>query len=266
MSQQTASNIDKEDVFSINLSHAPIHSVVLHETHLLKLTRAFKAQYGNQLPFSQPEPVIIDLSAIADSGKWVDFPAVASLLRNYNLDPIAMAGGNAQQIEQARAARMAVLNGDLVAAVNSPPPAPEPPRPERTEPPANDEPVAEAVPEPALNPDMLLPPKILRQPVRSGAEVYARQSDLVIISMVGAGARVVADGSIYIHGPLKGTAAAGVSGMGEARIFCESFEPEIIAINGVFLDGEQLAKHPAWGKRVLVELDQDQNLHVQSFD
>ena len=81
----------------------------------------------------------------------------------------------------------------------------------------------------------------------------------------GSGARVVADGSIYVHGPLKGTAAAGVNGMPEARIFCESFEPQIIAINGIYLDGEQLAKHHAWGKRALIELDDSNQIWVRTF-
>ncbi|MDD3576982.1 MAG: septum site-determining protein MinC, partial [Halothiobacillus sp.] len=94
---------------------------------------------------------------------------------------------------------------------------------------------------------------------------YAKQADLIIINMVSAGARVVADGSIYVHGALKGTAAAGVNGMPQARIFCETFEPEIIAINGIYLDGEQLAKHPAWGKRVLIELDQKGQLDIRVF-
>lgn len=106
---------------------------------------------------------------------------------------------------------------------------------------------------------------LLRHPVRSGTELYAQGQDMVVMNTVGAGARVVADGSIYIHGALKGTAAAGAGNQSEARIFCESFEPEIIAICGTFLDGEQLAQHPAWGKRVVVELI-DGQLVVQPFD
>jgi septum site-determining protein MinC len=107
---------------------------------------------------------------------------------------------------------------------------------------------------------------VIRHPVRSGAELYAKQADLIVISMVSTGARVVADGSIYVHGALKGTAAAGVNGLIQARIFCESFEPEIIAINGIYLDGEQLANHPAWGKRVLIELNAKNQIDIRSFN
>ena len=141
------------------------------------------------------------------------------------------------------------------------------------EPAPDPQPEPAAAPEPAPEPETETPtvpagpvaPMILRHPVRSGTELYAQGQDMVVMNTVGAGARVVADGSIYIHGALKGTAAAGAGNQGEARIFCESFEPEIIAICGTFLDGEQLARHPAWGKRVVVEL-KDGQLEVQAFD
>jgi len=258
MTQQAAS-VGTDDVFEIQSLRPAIRSILIHETHLLKLTKAFKAALGSPSATAPSEPVVIDLSGIADSGKWVDFPALVSLMRNYNFEPVAVARGNAQQLEQAREVRLAILDDRAFEPADDTPLAMVEPEPQPA-------PVAQAAPEPAPAVNGLLPPKVLRQPVRSGAEVYARQADLVVISMVSPGARVVADGSIYVHGPLKGTAAAGVSGMGEARIFCESFEPEIIAINGVYLDGEQLANHSAWGKRALVELDEEQNLRVQTFD
>ncbi len=253
---QNAASLATDDVFQIQSLRPAIRSIRIRETHLLKLTKAFKAALGTPSTTAQPEPVVIDLIDIADSGKWVDFPALVSLMRNYNFDPIAVARGNPQQLDQAREARIAIIEAD--AFMPTPEPAPRPAAP------AVQPELAPVAPAPTEAGPVA--PKVLRQPVRSGAEVYAPKSDLVVISMVSPGARVVADGSIYVHGPLKGTAAAGVSGMAEARIFCESFEPEIIAINGVYLDGEQLANHPAWGKRVLVELDQEQNLQVRTFD
>ncbi len=268
----------EHEAFSLQHVPTPVSRLVLRETHLLKLTRAFKDTFGGQGVFAEPEPILIDLSGIENSGKWVDFPALLSLLRNYKLDPIAVMGGNPKQREQAKLARLPQIEPRLpVGSLNSTrsqeaqptplPTPPAPPEPIAPAPAANPEVKAAPAPkEPKLSAHDLHPPLVIRHPVRSGAEFYAKQADLIIISMVSTGARVVADGSIYVHGALKGTAAAGVNGLIQARIFCESFEPEIIAINGIYLDGEQLANHPAWGKRVLIELDAKNQIDIRSFN
>ena len=235
--------------------------VHLYETHLLKLTRSLSERFGNPGVGDERQPCVIDLAAIADSGKWIDFPALVSLLRNYRLEPVGVVHGNDQQKTQARGADLPVFDDQPLADV----PAPAKAEPEPAVEPKPIEPPAEA-PEPTpAAPAGPVTPMILRHPVRSGTELYAQGQDMVVMNTVGAGARVVADGSIYIHGALKGTAAAGAGNQTEARIFCESFEPEIIAICGTFLDGEQLARHPAWGKRVVVELV-DGQLVVHPFD
>lgn len=259
----------EHETFSLHRNPTPVTCLVLRETHLLKLTRAFKDTFGGQGIFSKPEPILIDLSGIENSGKWVDFPALVSLLRNYQLEPIAVLGGNAKQREQAAQAQLPRIEG-RPAPEPKPEPKPAPPVEAPKEPAPTEQPQAkpaarETVASEERSAHLLNPPTVIRQPVRSGAELYAKQADLIVISMVGAGARVVADGSIYVHGALKGTAAAGVNGLPQARIFCESFEPEIIAINGIYLDGEQLAKHPAWGKRVLIELDPEGQLDIRTF-
>lgn len=266
----------EHEAFSLQHISTPISRLILRETHLLKLTRAFKDTFGGQGVFAHPEPILIDLSGIENSGKWVDFPALVSLLRNYALDPIAVIGGNAKQREQAKLARLPQIESRALdahhikenqPAAATPAPLPTPPAPIKLATAATPETEAAQAPkEPLLSSHDLHPPLVIRHPVRSGAEFYAKQADLIIISMVSTGARVVADGSIYVHGALKGTAAAGVNGLIQSRIFCESFEPEIIAINGIYLDGEQLANHPAWGKRVLIELNAKNQLDIRSFN
>ncbi|MFW6021353.1 MAG: septum site-determining protein MinC [Guyparkeria sp.] len=244
------------DQRSLTLTH-----VHLYETHLLKLTRSLSERFGNPGVGDERDPCVIDLAAIADSGKWIDFPALVSLLRNYRLEPVGVVHGNEQQKTQARSADLPVFDDQ---AASAPETTPTETAPESV---AAPEPTPETTPEPALPtaPAGPVAPMILRHPVRSGTELYAQGQDMVVMNTVGAGARVVADGSIYVHGALKGTAAAGAGNLAQARIFCESFEPEIIAICGTFLDGEQLARHPAWGKRVVVELI-DGRLVVEAFD
>ncbi|WP_372592012.1 septum site-determining protein MinC [Guyparkeria sp.] len=239
--------------------------VRLFETHLLKLTRSLSERFGNPGVTDDRSPCVIDLAAIEDSGKWIDFPALVSLLRNYRLEPVGVVHGNEQQKTQARGAELPVFEPSTVAPERppsaEPPPAEEPPAAA----PETDEPQETAPTAENHAPSEPIGPMVLRHPVRSGTELYAHGQDMVVMNTVGAGARVVADGSIYIHGTLKGTAAAGAGGLASARIFCEQFEPEIIAICGTFLDGEQLARHPAWGKRVVVELEGGQ-LVVHTFD
>ena len=77
-------------------------------------------------------------------------------------------------------------------------------------------------------------PKLVTRPVRSGQQVYARDTDLVVIGQVGPGAEVLADNNIHVYGPLRGRALCGVTGNKEARIFCQSLEAELVSIAGIY--------------------------------
>jgi len=222
----------------------------LIEPHVLKLTKALKSHFEQSSMDFDNTPLLLDLSLIENSQKWIDFPAVTALLSNYGLQVIGVRGGNDQQREQARAARLAIFDGqvkDLAATVTS-----------KTEPAPELQVRVEYV-------KVLSPPMVIRQPVRSGTEPYAHASDMIVEGPVSPGARVMADGSIYIHGPLRGSASAGARGLSGVRIFCEVFEPEIVAINGVYLSAERLSEDPAWGKRAVVEMNEDGKLSIRAM-
>ncbi|WP_022974518.1 septum site-determining protein MinC, partial [Xanthomonas maliensis] len=118
-----------------------------------------------------------------------------------------------------------------------------PPPPARAEPPA-----------PAARPS---PGRMQRNAVRSGQQVYAEHCDLTVLNTVGAGAEVIADGSIHIYGTLRGRALAGAQGNPDARIFCRDFHAELVAIAGHYkvLDDVPMDLR---GKAVQVWLEQDQ--------
>ena len=78
------------------------------------------------------------------------------------------------------------------------------------------------------------PAMVIDKPVRSGQQIYARDTDLIIIGQVGPGAEVIADNNIHIYGPLRGRALCGVSGNTSARIFCQSLEAELVSVAGNF--------------------------------
>jgi septum site-determining protein MinC len=72
------------------------------------------------------------------------------------------------------------------------------------------------------------------RPVRSGQQVYARGRDLILTTLVGNGAEVIADGSIHIYGALRGRALAGAQGDASARIYCQEFHAELVSIAGQY--------------------------------
>lgn len=94
-------------------------------------------------------------------------------------------------------------------------------------------------------------------PVRSGQQVYADNRDLTVLSTVGAGAEVIADGSVHIYGALRGRALAGAQGNENARIFCREFHAELVSIAGHYKVLEDIPKD-LHGKAVQVWLDNEQ--------
>jgi septum site-determining protein MinC len=101
-------------------------------------------------------------------------------------------------------------------------------------------------------------------PVRSGQQVYAENRDLTVVTAVGAGAEVIADGSIHIYGALRGRALAGAQGNEKARIFCREFHAELVAIAGHYKVLEDIPKELR-GKAVQIWLDHDQ-LTIAALD
>ncbi|MGF3023453.1 septum site-determining protein MinC [Methylobacterium aquaticum] len=75
---------------------------------------------------------------------------------------------------------------------------------------------------------------MLESPVRSGQAILFPEGDVTVMGSVASGAEVIAGGSIHIYGALRGRAIAGAAGSPGARIFCRKFEPELLAIDGLY--------------------------------
>jgi len=166
-------------------------------------------------------PVLIDLEALPKAD--IDFPALVALLRERSLMPVGVRGADEAQIKAAGAAGLGLMSGGSDV----------PSRPVRTEPKAESKPEKAAEPERSGS-------LLIRQPVRSGQQIYARGGDLVVLAPVSAGAEVLADGHIHVYGALRGRALAGVQGNTEARIFCHSLEAELISIAGIYRVSERI--------------------------
>lgn len=96
--------------------------------------------------------------------------------------------------------------------------------------------------------------RIVTEPVRSGQQIYAEGSDLIVVGTVSAGAEVIADGSVHVYGALRGRAIAGARGDTEARIFCRRFEAELVACAGTYAVAEQMGGDLR-GRAVQIRLD-----------
>lgn len=90
--------------------------------------------------------------------------------------------------------------------------------------------------------------KVVHGHVRSGQIVSSDlpHQSLVIIGDVHSGGEVLSDGDIHIYGKLKGRAIAGVLSS-EARIYVQSFDPELVCIQGTYTTIDNVTQLPCSG-------------------
>ena len=205
--------------------------------HLLQLDRTaierHLAEKVKQAPgFFNNTPVVIDLEGLAEPRNGMngeDFNGLYALLREYGMAPVGIRNGRPELQAVARQAGLPVLPESRPTGVAKKTERPEP-APVRS--------------------------RVINHPVRSGQQIYASDSDLIVLGTVSAGAEVIADGNVHIYGALRGRALAGVKGDVETWIFCQSLEAELISIAGRYRISEQL--DPAdRGKAIQVHLVDD---------
>lgn len=97
---------------------------------------------------------------------------------------------------------------------------------------------------------------VLDTPVRSGQVIQHLDGDVTVLGPVSSGAEIIAGGSIHVYGALRGRAIAGAVGDPNARILCRRFEPELIAIDGLYKTADDLGGAMV-GRAVQARLDGD---------
>lgn len=205
--------------------------------------------------------LVIDFGGLSSTPDQATAQALLHTLRAAGVLPVALAYGT-RDIEVlsvqlglpllARFRAQYESTTAAAAAAAAPQPMPEP-APAPASVPAPEVPVAQASAVSLMHTD----------PVRSGQQVYAQGRDLVVTSSVGAGAEVIADGSIHIYGPLRGRALAGAQGDRKARIFCREFHAELVAIAGQYKVIEEVPQ-ALRGKAVQIWL-QDDSLQLEEI-
>lgn len=99
---------------------------------------------------------------------------------------------------------------------------------------------------------------IVRETVRSGQQIYAKNRDLIILSNVNRGAEIVSDGNILVFGFLKGKAIAGISGNEKSMILSKHMDAELVSINGIYAINEDFCEKVTHQNHSLVTIKNDE--------
>ena len=170
-------------------------------------------QIGRSPRFFQNAPVVLDLRGVENLTEASEFETLRDKLTELTLTLVGVQNAQPAQLEAAIAAGLASFAPTSGGGQARNTPA-APPAAAKT--------------------------RLITEPVRSGTQIYARGSDLVVTAPVSPGAELVADGNIHVYGVLRGRALAGAGGDAAARIFCTRLEAELVSIAGRYLVSEQL--------------------------
>src|SRR5690606_4929450 len=153
-------------------------AVVLKPTDLAEMGHELGERFGGSGDFFSQDPVVIDLTAVQDAPRGLDFPALLGLLRRHHMAPVAAKGGNPAQMAAA-----------LAAGLFEAPDTPAPKAAARAEPIIKEvvrEVQVEVVREVEVPGGATT--LIVDKPLRSGQQVYAKGGDLVVLAAVNNGA------------------------------------------------------------------------------
>ena len=209
------------------------------------------------------EPVVLDIASLADTQHQLSSLPIAELMVMLGQHGLHLMGVRGQE-RQASWAQMhgLVWLGESSPAIADHNPAQIKPEPDIVK--DAEEPTVESVLQPSeskVQEVAAMPTAmIIDKPLRSGQQVYARGSDLIVMAAVNFGAEVIADGNIHIYAPLRGRAIAGAKGDTQARIFAMMMEPQLISIAGIYRTFEAPLASDVHAKAATVRLDTDRLL------
>ena len=227
--------------FDLKSAQLPVVAVVLKSTDIPAFAADLAARVADDPEFFDNDPVLIDLAALREAEEPIDFAALIEELRKHHTQPVAVRGGNSEQMQAAH-------DAGLIAAPDAPT------REKSAKPVREAEPEVREVIREVIR-EVEVPTVVVDKPLRSGQQVYARGGDLVVMAVVSFGAEVIADGNIHVYAPLRGRAIAGARGNTEARIFSTCMEPQLVSIAGMYRAIETDLPSDVLGKPAQVRLD-----------
>lgn len=247
-----ATTNDYEQAGELKIGQVGIANLRIRTLDVGQLTREMRERVERAPKLFGRAAVIVDFGGLSQTPDLATAQALIEGLRAAGVLPIALAYGTRDNDALAEQLGLPVLakfraqyeRSDAPPAAAPAPRAPEPAPAPRA-----------AAPRPAEAPRQ--PGRMQKTAVRSGQQLYAQDCDLTALSTVGAGAEVIADGSIHIYGSLRGRALAGANGNQNARIFCRDFQAELVAIAGHYKVLDDIPENLR-GKAVQVWLENDQ--------
>ncbi|MGE8218793.1 MAG: septum site-determining protein MinC [Stenotrophomonas acidaminiphila] len=244
-----AVNPDYEQAGELKIGQVGIANLRIRTLDVERLVQEMRERVARAPKLFGRAAVILDFGGLSRVPDRASAQALLDGLRDAGVLPVALAYGTSE-VEQLSVQLGLPLLAKFRAQyerADAAPPAPAP-APARRAP----EPAPAPAPAPAAQPG-----RMQLGAVRSGQQLYAENCDLTVLSTVGAGAEVIADGSIHIYGTLRGRALAGAQGNTGARIFCRDFHAELVAIAGRYKVLDDIPDNLR-GKAVQVWLEQDQ--------
>jgi septum site-determining protein MinC len=241
---QTASN-----TFDIKSSSLDLLALILKTNDL----EAVDAALGQRFPVNNgalpSEAFVLDLEALGSPDK-TDLGRMLALLHSHGIRVLALRHPDPAMAKLAAAHQLIHLS-DTPRPLSQQQEKPQAvtPQPARAVEIETARPV-QAPPEPVRT-------MVIDRPVRAGQQIYAKGTSLVILSMVSAGAEVIADGDIHVYAPLRGRALAGARGNTSARIFVRSMEAELVSIAGIYRTLEQALPDSIKGKPTQIFLENE---------
>lgn len=248
--------MDFEQAGELKIGQVGIANLRIRTLDVERLTREMHERVARAPKLFGRAAVILDFGGLSRMPDVTTAQALLDGLRSAGVLPVALAYGSTETdllSQQLGLPLLAKFRAQYEraeaepAAARAPAPAPvaEPARPAR----------AAVAPAEAANAPQ--PGRMQTTNVRSGQQLYAENCDLTVMATVGAGAEVIADGSIHIYGTLRGRALAGAQGNTTARIFCRDFHAELVAIAGHYKVLDDVPDNLR-GKAVQVWLENDQ--------
>ena len=226
---------------AVNLVQGALFTVMVVRAGMLRdaaFEQELQQQVGRSPRFFLNAPVVLDLKDTEGFTTEDAFLDAGDILRRHTLALVGVQNAVPEQVTAAAAAGLASF-------------APNSTQPSRRA-------GQQSVVTPAAEAHSGRPAaRLVTEPVRSGTQIYARGTDLVVTAAVSPGAELVADGHIHVYGALRGRALAGASGDVDARIFCSRLEAELVSIAGRYLVSEQLPPEQR-GSAVQITLVDDQ--------
>ncbi|MBS0194841.1 MAG: septum site-determining protein MinC [Proteobacteria bacterium] len=265
---------DYEQAGELKIGQVGIANLRIRTLDVERLVAEMRERVQRAPKLFERAAVVVDFGSLSRCPDAATARALVQGLKDAGVLPVALAFGTSEIEKLSREIGMPLLAKfraqyerapDTAAPTQSAPPQavverePEPPPRAEPAPVAAAEPVAPAPPAHAP----VLPGQLLTDPVRSGQRIYAQQRDLTVCAAVGAGAEVIADGSVHVYGPLRGRALAGATGNIHARIFCREFHAELVAVAGNYKVMDEIPSH-LHGKAVQVWLQNDK-LHIEEL-